>query len=126
MAKNQKIKFNNRRLYDVQNPPEDFPPYLVPTDTGEEIVMLPESDRHRGIPASAYDLTSQVKDGIALEQCPAYITLAGVHGADAATRLANAFQTTVENARIEEARRQNLATLSKPISVSSPASPAAE
>lgn len=122
MAKNQKIKFNNRRLYEVKNPSEDFPPYLVPTDTGEEIVMLPESDRYRGIPATAYDLTNQVKDGIALEQCPTYIALAGVHGADVATRLANALQTSVENARIDEVRRQNLVTLSSPVTIPAAAS----
>lgn len=88
--------------------------------------MLPESDRHRGIPASAYDLSNQIKEGITLEQCPSYITLSGVHGADVATRLANAFQSTVENARVEELRRKNLEVLTKPISTTPPPAPASE
>ena len=42
---------------------EKFPPYLVEVDTGEEILMLPEDDRYRGVPASAYDLENQLKEG---------------------------------------------------------------
>lgn len=83
---------------------EKFPPYLVEVDTGEEILMLPEDDRYRGVPASAYDLENQLKEGVELNQCPTYIQLEGVYGADVATRLASKFQNLVEDAKVENER----------------------
>lgn len=120
-------KFNNlRHSSSVDITLEDFPPYLVATDTGEEIIMLPESDRYRDVPASAYDLTNQLKEGISLEQCPTYIALAGVHGADVATRLADAFRVTIESRKLAEERAKLLNPINIPHTSAAPSSVASD
>ena len=101
---------------------EKFPPYLVEVDTGEEILMLPEDDRYRGVPASAYALENQLKEGIELKQCPTYIQLEGVYGADVATRLAAKFQNLVETAKVENERQRILNPPSVPAAGVAPAS----
>lgn len=117
-------KNNNRRVYSkVEVQREDFPPYLVPVDTGEEVIMMPESDRYRGIPASAYDLQNQIAEGIALEQCPTYMQLSGLHGADVATRLANRFRDLVTQEQLRAERERVFGNV--PVNNSSAPPPAA-
>lgn len=115
---------NNRPLSNsaAQVELETFPPYLVEVDTGEEVLMLPEDDRYRGVPASAYDLENQIKEGVELQQCPTYIQLEGVYGADVATRLASKFQSLVETAKVDDERMRILN--SSPLSIAG-AAPAA-
>lgn len=102
---------------------ETFPPYLVEVDTGEEVIMMEEDDRYRGVPASAYSLENQLKEGVELTQCPTYIQLQGMYGADVATRLASKFHDIVENEKITLERQRILSGYSPAAAAS--AAPAA-
>lgn len=101
------MKFNNR----FSAPPESLQEYRVPemrlVDTGKEVVSMPEEkDRYQQIPASAYDLERQLKDGVALESCPSYIRLEKMYGSDVAMRTVSKLQNMVENERVRLANEE--------------------
>lgn len=127
------MKFNNHRVAlpdEVLMLPETSHVEFRVVDTGQEVVFLPEDkDRYDSVPASAYSLQNELKEGLKLEKCPTYIRMEKMYGSDVAMRTVSKLQSMIDEHNMRVARaeyaRQILTPPAAPASSAAPASPAA-